>query len=210
MAGTAKNRTDLYADIVSIVTDGGELNAAEMRELLDNIIASFANLDDDLIPGAHDEKRAYDQGDMCTKNARLLVAHEDVPIGAFDPTDWRDPEYKKETYIITVAGGAGGTVDCSAAVYERRFRIDVDGGAATITDMNGLTDKYIYRIEPASGDTITMTHTGIAGATGGQMVHKGGANLVLVGRPNGNSDWVEYLWDASTDMFIELNSAVYP
>jgi hypothetical protein len=209
MAGISKSRSALYADILAIITNGGELTAAELSEILDNHIASMASLEDDIVPGVHSDGRAYSIGDITTKDERVLVCGTAIPAKAFDAADWHDVEETKALLITELDITTGGTIDLATVANKRMIRLTCDGAAQTITDFQNAINGFLYKFVSATGKTITFGHTAIAGNNGGKFSNKGGAGLAIVGRAGEASDHVEYKYDGSGDFFVERDSAVY-
>lgn len=207
---TAKNRVALETDVDNLFTDGGELKTAEHRPFLKDLITSMVNVEDDIVPGAHSALRAYILGDVVTFQGRLLVCVTAHSAGAFNAVKWADPEH--EPLSIREALTATATLDLASATVPgaRCFGVTAAGSTQTVTAIVNAEEGWIYKLIPASGKTITFTHTNIGGLSAGEMCNKGGANLVLVGRGGETSDWVEYMYDVSTDSFYEINSSVYP
>ena len=212
--GVAKTRAALLAEIQSIITDGGGLTATEHREILDDLLTSMVNINDDIVPSAHSASRAYLAGQVCTFNNRLLICHTSIVAKTFAPDDWWDvDEFNNASgSIVAVDIASGGSIDLAAldSQYSKTILLTCTGASQSITDITGAVSNWIYKFQAVTGKTITFNHTTIASASSGQMVNKGGANLAIVGRDGEKSDYVKYKYDGGGDVWMELDSAIYP
>lgn len=201
----------MLAEIVATITDGGELTAAEHRDLLDNILTSMVNIGDDIVPGAHSALRAYNAGDMVVHEDRLLHCWADITAHAFVATEWDDVDRLQHIHAITDTATANIDLDAGGTKNSRRVRNIICGGATqTVTTITNGVSGRVYTFIPEAGKTITLTHTGIGAVAADQMVMKGGGNLVLVGRTGEASDWATFQLDSVSGFWIEIDSAIYP
>lgn len=208
--GIVKSRSALIADIAVVLADAGSSTAEENRELLENMVASFANIDDDYVPGLYSSQRTYARYDIAVSSlGRIVMCNTPITTPeAYDSSKWTDPEFW-HTDPQNKDIGTGGSIDLSSLNEARHIELSCTGAAQSMTDIQGMIDGRVYRFTARASKTITFNHAAIGGASGGKFTNPSGANFALVGRAGASSDYAEYRYYADGDFFMLEQSANY-